>query len=103
MSGGFQEEEGFRTEPDEIESDQAQRSRKSAGLVILIGMVTLGVLTYFGIAQGMAALVVFPGIPLVLAWFAYWFFLRRLIRMRAIRKAEERRLLREAAQRGREQ
>lgn len=61
--------------------------------------VVFFVLFYFGIAQGVGAFLVFPGIPLVLLWFIYWFFLRRLIRIRRIRNAEERRILREAAMR----
>jgi len=35
----------------------------------------------------------------VLAWFLYWFVLRRLIRARKIGGARERRMLREAAER----
>jgi len=35
----------------------------------------------------------------VLAWFLYWFVLRRLIRARKIAGARERRMLREAAER----
>ena len=34
-----------------------------------------------------------------LAWFLYWFILRRLIRARRIAGARERRMLREAAER----
>lgn len=100
MSGGFSEEEGYNPEPRELK--QALRSRMSAGLVILLWLAALGVLTYFGVAQGMAALLMFPGIPLVLAWFVYWFFLRRIFRMRRIRAARERRLMREAALRSRQ-
>lgn len=101
MNGGFSEEEGFRPEPPELETARASRSRMSAGLVVFLWLAVLGVLTYFGIAQGLAALLMFPGIPLVLAWFVYWFFLRRLFRMRRIRAARERRLMREAALRSR--
>jgi hypothetical protein len=35
----------------------------------------------------------------VLAWFIYWFVLRRLVRARRIAGARERRMLREAAER----
>ncbi len=92
---GPEDQPGFSEPPD----DTAPRSGWSSALVFLFGLIILALLIYFGIAQGMAALVVFPGVPLVLLWFVYWFFLRRLLRMRRIRQAEERRLLREAAQR----
>jgi hypothetical protein len=76
-------------------------SRLDTGLAIFSALVVLAALIYFDVAQGMAALLMFPGIPLVLLWFVYWFFLRRLIRMRRIRTSRERRLLREAATRSR--
>ena len=74
-------------------------SRLDMGLAVVTALVVLAALIYYDIAQGLAALVIFPGVPLVLVWFVYWFFLRRLIRVRRIRMAQERRLLREAAQR----
>ncbi len=103
MSGGFSEEEGFSPDPRELEVKQGPRSRMSAGLVVFLWVAAFAVLTYFGIAQGMAALLMFPGIPLVLAWFVYWFFLRRIFRMRRIRTAREQRLMREAALRSRQE
>ncbi len=36
----------------------------------------------------------------LLSWFLYWFVLRRLIRARKIAGARDRRMLREAAERG---
>ena len=98
--------EDFDGEPaTELRGEQSQvpRSKWNSALAFFTGIAILAVLIYFGIAQGMAALVMFPGIPLVLLWFIYWFFLRRLIRMRRMRSAEERRLLREAALRRQKQ
>lgn len=37
-----------------------------------------------------------------LLWFAYWFALRKIIRVRRIKHAHERRMLREAAERAHE-
>jgi hypothetical protein len=90
------------SEFQESAAQEAPRSRLNSGLAFLAGLVILGLLIYFGIAQGMAALAMFPGIPLVLLWFVYWFFLRRLIRIRRIRGIRERRLMNEAAQRDRQ-
>ena len=89
----------------ELQSEQSQvpRSNWNSALAFFSGIAILALLIYFGIAQGMAALVMFPGIPLVLLWFIYWFFLRRVIRMRRMRSAQERRLLREAALRRQKQ
>ncbi len=94
---------GVEDQPEASEGhgQQPSRSRMNSAVAFMAGIVVLGVLIYLGIAQGMAALVMFPGIPLVLLWFVYWFFLRRLIRIRRIRGIRERRLMREAAQRGR--
>ncbi|HTZ95759.1 MAG TPA: hypothetical protein VMB18_05145 [Terriglobales bacterium] len=39
------------------------------------------------------------GTAVVLAWFLYWFLLRRFVRARRIAGARERRLLKEAAER----
>lgn len=66
-----------------------------AAIVLFVAMGQYGV----GIFVTIAAF----GIPAVLLWFVYWFFLRRLIRIRRIRSAEEKRLLREAALRKRGQ
>jgi len=90
-------------EPEVIEFSQrrAPRSHWETWLAILAGLAVLGLLIYLRIAQGVAALVMFPGVPIVLLWFIYWFFLRRLIRIRRIRGIRERKLLREAAQRDR--
>jgi hypothetical protein len=80
----------------------APRSGLGAGLLILAGIIVFGILVYFGIPQGVVAWVVFPAIPIVLLWFVYRVFLRRLIRIRKIRGIRERRWLREAAQRKRD-
>ena len=102
MPDEFSEQSEVQLENSDTSTRKAPRSRTDSGLAFFVGLALLGVLIYFGIAQGMAALVMFPGIPLVLLWFVYWFFLRRLIRMRHIRSVRERRLLREAAERSRE-
>lgn len=99
MPDEFGQQRSDSPQSPEPEAGRTPRSRTESGLAFLLSIAVLGVLIYFGIAQGMAALVMFPGVPLVLLWFLYWFFLRRLIRIRNIRKAEERRLLQEAAQR----
>lgn len=93
-------DEGARQDENaEFHEADYPEPRKNAGLMVFVGALVLGIAIYFGIAQGFAALLMFPGIPLVLLWFVYWFFLRRLIRMRRIRGARERRLMREAARR----
>ncbi len=93
------EEERPESEYQDEAETRAPMSGKDAGLAFLAGLVVLGVTIYFGIAQGFVTLVVFPGIPLVLLWFVYWVFLRRLFRIRRIRAAQERRLMMEAARR----
>ena len=79
----------------------APRSGLGAGLLVLAGIIVFGILVYFGIPQGILGWIVFPAIPLILIWFVYRVFLRRLIRIRKIRGIRERRWLREAAQRKR--
>lgn len=103
MPDELEDQSHDKPEAVEMANRQAPRSKLDSGLAFFVGLAVLGVMIYFGIAQGMAALVMFPGVPLVLLWFVYWFFLRRLIRIRHIRALRERRLLREAAQRMREQ
>jgi small-conductance mechanosensitive channel len=93
--------EHLEPELGESTDQEVPRSWLNSVLAFLAGLIFLALLVYFGIAQGMAALAMFPGIPLVLLWFVYWFFLRRLIRIRRIRGIRERRLINEAAQRGR--
>jgi O-antigen/teichoic acid export membrane protein len=90
------------SESSESKIKPAPQSTLDAGLLILAGIVAFGVLIYFGIPQGILGWVVIPAIPLVLLWFVYRVFLRRLIRIRKIRGIRERRWLREAAQRKRD-
>ncbi len=68
------------------------------GIVVLVG-ATAALLKFGQLAIG---LFVFPGIPLVLLWFAYRVFLRRLLRLRRLRNARERRELQEALMRDRD-
>ena len=68
---------------------------------IVIALAVIALLVYFGIVQGFFGIVIFIGVPVALLWFVYFFFLRRLIRMRRIRNAEQRRIWREAALRNR--
>jgi O-antigen/teichoic acid export membrane protein len=87
--------------PDEVAEDSEDRPPQSslvAGVIAFLVVVALGAAAiYTGIAQTAAGLLVFPGIPLVLLWFVWRVFLRRLWRMRKIRNAQEKRELMEAA------
>jgi hypothetical protein len=89
--------------PDEVAEDIEQsppRSNMVAGVVAFVVVVAiLSVAIYTGIAQTATALLMFPGIPLVLLWFVWRVFLRRLWRIRKIRNAQEKRELMEAARR----
>lgn len=92
--------------PDEVERgpDSETPSLKStaAGLIALLAVVLAGaVAIYTGIAQTAVGLFVFPGIPLVLMYFVWRVFLRRVWRIRRIRNAQEKRELMEAALRRR--
>ena len=62
-------------------------------------LLALGLAIYFAVAQTVTGLFIIIGIPLVLLWFVWNVFLRRLWRMRRIRGAQERRELMEAAMR----
>lgn len=95
------EEHSEISESSESEVKTAPRSGLGAGLLFLVGIILFGVLIYFGIPQGILGWLVFLAVPLVLLWFVYRVFLRRLIRIRKIRGIRERRWLREAAQRKR--
>ncbi len=96
------DEHSEKSEGSESKTKVAPQSQLGAGLLLLIGIVAFGVLIYFGIPQGILGWVVIPAIPLVLLWFVYRVFLRRLIRIRKIRGIRERRWLRESAQRKRD-
>lgn len=95
--------EGDERLPDELAEDLEQgppRPNLVAGVVAFVAIAAvLGLAIYTGIAQTATALLVFPGIPLVLAWFVWRVFLRRLWRIRKIRNAQEKRELMEAARR----
>ena len=81
---------------EETEKYSPPRTSVVAGVVTLMVLIFL-VAIYTGVAQTAAGLVVFPGIPIVLLWFVWKLFLRRLWRMRKIRNAREKRELLEAA------
>ena len=83
---------------EETEESSPPRTGIVAGVATLI-VLTFAVAIYTGIAQTAAGLIVFPGIPIVLLWFIWKLFLRRLWRMRKIRNAREKRELLEAARR----
>lgn len=88
--------------PEDIAEETEEYSPPRTGIVA--GVATLMVLIfvaaiYTGVAQTAAGLVVFPGIPIVLLWFVWRLFLRRLWRIRKIRNAREKRELLEAARR----
>jgi membrane protein implicated in regulation of membrane protease activity len=88
---------------EEVEDSQHSppQSNIIAGVVAFaVVVLIMGVAIYTGIAQTATALLMFPGIPLVLLWFVWRVFLRRLWRIRKIRNAQEKRELMEAALRG---
>ncbi len=90
----------------EAEEDNAGPPSVGTGAAIAIfaaGFLALVLAIYFGVAQTVAGLFVILGIPLVLLWFVWSVFLRRLWRVRRIRGAQERRELLEAAMRDKEQ
>lgn len=76
-------------------------SRPQLIFSIVVALALIALLVYFGVVQGLFGIVIFIGIPVALLWFVYFFFLRRLMRMRRIRNAEQRRIWREAAMRNR--
>lgn len=83
--------------------DIPQKSSKAARIVLfVVAIVAFAAAVYVGLAEAVAGLLVFPGIPIVLAWFVWWMFLRRWWRLRKIRHARERRELREAVARRRQ-
>ena len=91
-------------EPDlEETGDKESLQSRAAGIAfVVLAIILFAVAIYTGIAQTAIGLLVFPGIPLVLLWFVWHVFLRRLWRMRNIRIAQEKRELMEAALRGKE-
>ncbi len=94
------EDEPQQDETGESKPDSPSLPSTVAGVVALLAVVGAGALAvYTGIAQTAAGLLVFPGIPLVLMYFVWRVFLRRIWRMRKIRGAQERRELLEAARR----
>jgi hypothetical protein len=86
--------------PNEVNGSEEipPQSNMAAGVLAFVVVIAAGAIAiYTGIAQTAAGLLVFPGIPLVLLWFVWRVFLRRLWRMRRIRNAQEKRELMEAA------
>jgi hypothetical protein len=88
--------------PDNGEESPRMRTR-AAVAVFLAGLLVTAFAIYFGVAQTVTGLFVIIGIPLVLLWFVWNLFLRRLWRIRRIRGTQERRELLEAALRKKEQ
>ena len=88
---------------DEAEdSEGSSPISPSSAVAILVAVVLfITVAIYFGVAQTVAGLFIVVGIPVVLLWFVWNLFLRRLWRIRRIRGAQERRELLEAALRDR--
>jgi membrane protein implicated in regulation of membrane protease activity len=98
----MEEDERLPDEAAEEIEESPPRSNMIAGVVAFVLVVAiLAVAIYTGIAQTATALLMFPGIPLVLLWFVWRVFLRRLWRIRKIRNAQEKRELMEAALRKR--
>ncbi len=91
-------------EPDLQETEEENPPQSSAAGIVfaVLAVILIGVAIYTGIAQTAIGLLVFPGIPLILLWFVWHVFLRRLWRMRNIRIAQEKREVMEAALRGKE-
>lgn len=88
--------------PAEAELDYEEPPRMTAGAavaIVLTALLVIGFSIYFGVAQTVAGVLVVAGIPLVLLWFVWNLFLRRLWRIRRIRGAQERRELLEAVRR----
>lgn len=84
------------------DNEESSPISPSSALAILVAAVLfIAVAIYFGIAQTVAGLFIVVGIPIVLLWFVWNLFLRRLWRIRRIRGAQERRELMEAALRDR--
>ncbi|MDT8070417.1 MAG: hypothetical protein ROO76_19805 [Terriglobia bacterium] len=82
----------------EESSEEAPRMTVGAAIAVFVAGVTIVALAiYFGVAQTVAGLFFVIGIPLVLIWFVWKVFLRRLWRIRGMRTAQERRELMEAA------
>jgi membrane protein implicated in regulation of membrane protease activity len=98
----MEEDERLPDEAAEEIEESPPPSNMIAGVVAFVLVVAiLAVAIYTGIAQTATALLMFPGIPLVLLWFVWRVFLRRLWRIRKIRNAQEKRELMEAALRKR--
>lgn len=88
----------------EAREDSEDTPRMTAGAavaILLAALLVIALSIYFGVAQTVAGLFVVVGIPLVLLWFVWKLFVRRLWRIRRIRGAQERRELLEAALRDR--
>ncbi|MGE5113588.1 MAG: hypothetical protein ACM3JB_22215 [Acidobacteriaceae bacterium] len=81
---------------------KSTRARVTAA-VLGIAIALAAAILMLKVGQLVVALIVFPGIPIALAWFAYHVFLKKLLRLRRIRNARERREMREAALRDREE
>lgn len=84
----------------EENGEAAPRMPVGAAIAVFVaGVVAVALAVYFGVAQTVAGLFIVIGIPLVLIWFVWNVFLRRLWRIRGMRAAQERRELMEAAMR----
>lgn len=82
------------------ETEEASRMSVGAAIaVFLAGLLSVVLAIYLGVAQTVAGLMIILGIPLVLLWFVWKVFLRRLWRVRRMRGSQERRELLEAAMR----
>lgn len=90
------------TEAEERSEEALQLSPGTALAILAAGIIAVVVAIYLGVAQTVAGLFVVLGIPIVLLWFVWTLFLRRLWRIRRIRGARERRELLEAALRNRQ-
>jgi hypothetical protein len=90
-------------EPEDAAEESPRMSAGAALAIFLAGLLIIALAIYFGVAQTVAGLFVIVGIPLVLLWFVWNLFLRRLWRIRRIRNAQERRELFEAALRDKRQ
>ena len=97
-------------EVPEIPEERAETAAETEGsprmsvgaaiAVFLAGLLSVVLAIYLGVAQTVAGLIIILGIPLVLLWFVWRVFLRRLWRVRRMRGSQERRELLEAAMRG---
>ena len=93
---------GSRPDLAEDTEEKPPISAGAAVAIILAALLVIAFTIYFGVAQAVTGLVVVVGIPLVLLWFVWSVFVRRIWRIRRIRGAQERRQLLEAAMRDRQ-